>query len=151
MNWWGTRLVEALSVALATIAMIAGTAQASTYVVMIPLDSPIYSELDTLDGLGYLDTYFSEIRPFSRIEAARLTLEAERNMKLDDQYEPLAVQLTKTLDLQLSEEIGWLRSNAEDDQPNIIHPLQSADAQYIYSVGSRRHWITIPPGQINAQ
>src|SRR5262249_41717528 len=123
----------------------------------IPLDSAIYLELETLDGLGYLDTYFSEIRPFSRVEAARLTLEAERNMKLDDQYEPLAVQLTKTLDLQLSEEIGWLRNNAEDNRPNLVHPLQSAEAQFIYSAGSRRHWFLSPPPpfpptpQINAQ
>jgi hypothetical protein len=72
-------------------------------------------------------------------------------MKLDDQYEPLAVKLTKTLDLQLSEEIGWLRNNAEDNQPNMIHPLQSAQAQYIYSAGSRRHWLTGPNQQINAQ
>ena len=66
---------------------------------MILLGSPIYLALETLDGLSYLDTYLSEIRPFSRVEAARLTLEAERNMKLDDQYDPLAVQLTKTLEL----------------------------------------------------
>src|SRR5262245_31614119 len=144
MNSWGLRLPGAF-VALTLIMMIAGVAHASTYVVMIPLDSPIYLELETLDGLGYLDTYFSEIRPFSRVEAARLTLEAERNMKLDDQYEPLAVQLTKTLDLQLSEEIGWLRNNAEDNQPNMIHPLQSAGAQYLYSAGSRRHRALTPP------
>src|SRR5215831_2670080 len=116
---------------LGILTLLARAAWASTYVVMIPLDSAIYLELETLDGLGYLDTYFSEIRPFRRVEAARLTLEAERNMKLDDQFEPLAVQLTKTLDLQLSEEIGWLRNNAEDNQPNMIHPLQSVEAQYI--------------------
>src|SRR5215472_19028832 len=157
MNSWGSRFGAcAFFGALAVFVLLSGVVRASTYVVMIPLDSPIYMELETLDGLGYLDTYFSEIRPFSRIEAARLTLEAERNMKLDDQYEPLAVQLTKTLDLQLSEEIGWLRNNAEDNQPNMIHPLQSVGAQYIYSSGSRRHWVlTPPPGpkppQIDAQ
>jgi hypothetical protein len=50
------------------------TAQASTYVVYLPLDSPVYDELDTLNGLGLLRSYISEIRPISRIEAARLTL-----------------------------------------------------------------------------
>jgi hypothetical protein len=126
-------------------------ANASTYVVMIPLDSQIYVELETLDGLGYLDTYFSEIRPFSRVEAARLTLEAERNMKLEEKYEPLAVKLTKTLEMELSEEIGWLRNNAEDNQPSIVHPLQRFDAQYVYSAGSRRHWLFGPNGPMNAQ
>jgi len=127
------------------------TVDASTYVVMIPMDSPIYVELETLDGLGYLDTYFSEIRPFSRVEAARLTLEAERNMRMEDKFEPLAVRLTRTLDLQLSEEIGWLRNNTEDNLPNLIHPLQSVEAQYVYSEGSRRHWMFGPNGPINAQ
>src|SRR5215467_97418 len=146
MNSWGFRIAaRALLVALTLFTLLSKVVRASTYVVMIPLDSPIYMELETLDGLGYLDTYFSEIRPFSRVEAARLTLEAERNMNLDDQYEPLAIQLTKTLDLQLSEEIGWLRNNAEDNQPNMIHPLQSVEAQYIYSAGSRRHWVLTPP------
>src|SRR5262249_60992083 len=109
---------RAYSVGLAVFCLLGGVVRASTYVFMIPLDSPIYLELETLDGLGYLDTYFPEISPFSRVEAARLTLEAERKMKLDDQYEPLAVQLTKTLDLQLFEEIAWLRNNAQDNQPN---------------------------------
>jgi hypothetical protein len=66
MNWWRLRLsVCALSGALAVFAFLAGVVRASTYVVMIPLDSPIYLELETLDGLGYLDTYFSEIRPLA--------------------------------------------------------------------------------------
>src|SRR5215469_11986415 len=151
MNWSGLRLAGVFSVALAAILMVASIARASTYVVMVPLNSPIYLELETLDGLGYLDTYFSEIRPFSRVEAARLTLEAERNMKLDDHYEPLAVQLNRALGMQLFQEVGWLRNNAEDNQPNVIQPLQSAEAQYIYSAGSRRHWLTGPNQQINAQ
>ena len=128
-----------------------GTLRASTYVVMIPMNSSIYNELDTLDGLGYLDTYLPEIRPISRVEAARLTLEAERNMRLENKFEPLAVALTKALDEQLSEEIGWLESNREDNLPTMAHPLQSADAQYIYSTGPTRHWLTGPNGVINAQ
>ncbi|SRR5579885_395453 len=145
------RAAAAVSVVLAAICCATAYARASTYVVMIPMESPIYEELETLDGLGYLDTYFSEIRPFSRVEAARLTLEAERNMRMEDKFEPLAVQLTKVLDRQLSEEIGWLRSNSEDKLPNIIHPLQDVAGQYVYSAGSRRHWLTGPNGPINAQ
>ncbi|MGO9454400.1 MAG: capsule assembly Wzi family protein [Candidatus Binataceae bacterium] len=140
-----------LAVIALTIALGARAVQASTYVVMIPLNSPIYDELETLDGLGYLDTYLGEIKPFSRVEAARLTLEAERNMRMDEHFEPLAVQLTKVLDEQLSEEIGWLRSNSEDNQPSMIHPLESAEAQYLYSSGPRRHWLIGSNGAINAQ
>ena len=55
-------------------------ATASTYVVYLPLDSPIYEELDTLNSLGYLDDYLDEIKPISRIEAARLTIEAQAHI-----------------------------------------------------------------------
>ncbi len=132
------------------LALCAGNASASTYVVYIPLNSPIYGELETLDGLGYLDTYLEEIKPISRVEAARLTLEAERNMEEAQKSDPLAVRMTRTLDEQLSEEIGWLENNAEDHQPSMIHPLQSAEAQYVYSDGSPRYWRFGPNGVLNA-
>ena len=112
-------------------------AQASTYVVYIPLDSSIYDELDELDGLGYLDSYLPEIKPISRVEAARLTLEAERNLKDAEQHESLADAMLNALREELGEEIGWLRSNAEDLQPTMIHPIDRIEAQYIYSRGVR--------------
>ncbi len=59
---------------------------ASTYVVYVALDDPVYQELDTLNGLGLLDDYLSEVRPIARVEAARLVLEAEHN--LDDAEQP---------------------------------------------------------------
>ena len=65
--------------AIALTLFIAARAEASTYAVFIPLDDPIYYELDTLDGLGLLDSYLSEIKPISRVEAARLVIEAENN------------------------------------------------------------------------
>jgi hypothetical protein len=126
-------------------------ASSSTYVVQIPLDSSIYTELDTLDGLGYLDTYFDEIRPISRVEAARLTLEAEENLAQSERSDALAGAVLTTLNSQLSEEIGWLRNNTEDNQPTTIHPLNRAEAQYIYSSGERRRWQTGPNGAINAE
>src|SRR5579883_2350559 len=59
---------------------------ASTYVVYVALDDPVYDELDTLNGHGLLDDYQSEVRPIARVEVARLILEAEQN--LDDAEEP---------------------------------------------------------------
>ena len=55
-----------ISIALAA-TLIAGVklAQASTYVVYVPLDSPIYQELDTLNGLGLLFSYVDTIKPFT--------------------------------------------------------------------------------------
>ncbi|HWU43399.1 MAG TPA: hypothetical protein VN132_08175, partial [Bdellovibrio sp.] len=46
----------------------------------IPLDSPIYSYLEKLEGLGLITSDVRGVRPYSKAEAARLVLEAERNM-----------------------------------------------------------------------
>lgn len=115
-------------------------ARASTYVVMIPLDSPIYDELDTLNNLGYLDTYFPEERPIARVEAARLTREAERNMALSEDVDPLAEEMTRLLEDELEVELGWLRDNREDNPPALMASVQRVEAQYIYSSGTRRFW-----------
>lgn len=47
---------------------------ASTYV---PLDSWVYPAMDRLAALGYLQTDFPSLRPWTRMECARLVLEAE--------------------------------------------------------------------------
>jgi Capsule assembly protein Wzi len=134
----------------ATLQLLAVPVCASTYVVYVPLDSPIYNELQTLDGLGYLDTYFDEIKPLSRVEVARLTLEADRNLNEADHKDVLADSLIHTLQEQVRDEIVWLESNSEDNLPTIVHPLDRAEAEYVYSTGSRRRWQSGPNGPINA-
>jgi Capsule assembly protein Wzi len=149
----GERLRRLMVVGLGVVLqllLVAG-AHCSTYVVYIPLDSSIYTELDTLNGLGYLDTYFSEIKPISRVEAARLTLEAQANIAESDNPDMLAHAILLALKEELKEEIGWLESNTEDSLPTMIHPLERVEAQYLYSSGPRRQWLTGPNGPINAE
>ena len=86
--------------------IIAPPLRASTYVVYLPLDDPVYDELSTLNGLGVLDSYLEEIRPISRVEAARLTLEAERNVQRSQDGDPLAATLISKLRSELADEIG---------------------------------------------
>ena len=131
--------------------LVVTSAYCSTYVVYIPLDSSIYTELETLDGLGYLDTYFTEIKPISRVEAARLTLEAQGNLSESAHPNALAHSILSVLGEQLREEIGWLESNSEDSQPTMIHPLERLESQYLYSYGARRQWLTGRNGPINAE
>ncbi len=135
---------------------VVGVAVASTYVAYIPLDSSIYDEMETLNGLGYLDTYLDEIKPISRVEAARLTLEADDKLANSKQNDPLARSLVHTLKIQLREEVGWLEQNAEDSQPTMVHPVERVELQYVYSSGAQRRWRTSPVGTpedggINAQ
>src|SRR5258706_14076486 len=89
-------------------------ATASTYVVYIPLDSPIYEELDTLNSLGYLDDYLDEIKPISRIEAARLTIEAQAHVADSSRPDQIAREIVRDLRDQLRLEVGWIQSNNEN-------------------------------------
>ncbi|MGH7780946.1 MAG: hypothetical protein ACREQR_14100 [Candidatus Binataceae bacterium] len=154
MNRRGGPVLQAVFASVVAIVVAFGFATgagASTYVVYIPLDSAIYQELSTLDGLGYLDTYFEEIKPISRVEAARLTIEATRNIHMTEHDDPLARHLVRALTAQLGEEIGWLRGNTENQQPTMLHPLERAEVQYLYSGGRERYWRTGPNGPINAE
>jgi len=54
---------------------------ASTYV---PLDSWVYSALSRLEALGYVQTGFAGLRPWTRMECARLVAEAEERAVNDD-------------------------------------------------------------------
>jgi hypothetical protein len=117
--------------------------RASTYAVYIPLDSPVYEELATLNGLGYLDTYLDEIKPISRVEAARLTLEAGRNLDAArDRQEALARRIVTALRAQFRDEIGWLERDAEDNPPTTFHPVERVEAGYLFSRGEQREWRT---------
>ncbi len=132
-----------ITVFAAALAMLAAAASsyASTYVVYIPLDSPIYDELDTLNSLGYLDDYINEVKPISRIEAARLTLEAQSQYSDSSAPDQIAHELIHDLRDQLHQEIGWIQSNSEDNPPPaILQPVDRAELQYIYSHGAHRFW-----------
>jgi hypothetical protein len=112
--------------------------------------------LETLSGLGYLDTYLNEIKPISRVEGARLTLEAQDKLADSNHSDPLARNLIHSLAAQLSEEIGWLDRNSEDNQATMIHPAQRLEAEYLFSRGQQRRWRTTAAGtasdaEINAE
>ncbi len=126
-----------------------GRAAASTYAVYIPLDSSIYHALDILNNFGLLDSYIGYAKPFTRVEAARLTLEAESNLDERDPN-PLARHLIRILRAQLREEIEWVDKDEEDNLPTMIHPVQRLEAQYVYSSGQREQLNTGKSG-INYQ
>ena len=136
----GTRRAITAFFALAITISGAKSLFASTYVVYLPLDSPIYDQLETLNGLGYLDDYLDEVKPISRVEAARLTLEAQTNISEANRPDGLARGLVRDLRDQLRDEVGWLESNKEDNPPTMARPIDRVEAQYIYSHGRQRLW-----------
>ena len=131
-------LAVGLAAAVSALLAFACVARASTYVVYIALDDPVYQELDTLNGLGLLDDYLSEVKPIARVEAARLTLEAEENLNDSEHHDVLALSIIKSMREEFSEEIEWLENNHEDNPPTMLHPLDRVETQYIYSSGTRR-------------
>jgi len=120
------------------IAWLARPAFASTYAVYVALDSSIYDELNTLNDLGLADSFISEIQPITRVEAARITVEAEAKLsEMQDQSE-LARSCINALRLQLPDEVQWVEQDKEDDLPTMFHPVDRAEGQYVMSQGRRR-------------
>src|SRR5229473_845647 len=100
------RIKFAILVALLMAASVTRAA-ASTYVVYVPLDAA-YEELDTLSGLGFIQTYINEIKPIARVEVARLILEAESQEQSGQASAPLAASLIRSLRLEFGEEVRWI-------------------------------------------
>src|SRR5260370_12011902 len=104
-----------LILAAIAIAWLARPSFASTYAAYIPLDSSIYDELSTLNDLGLADSYLSEIQPISRVEAARITVEAESNLSEMRVQNELARSVISELRMQLPDEDQWIEQDHEDN------------------------------------
>jgi len=137
--------------AVIAIAWIARPAFASTYAAYIPLDSSIYDELDTLNDLGLADSYLSEIQPISRVEAARITVEAESKLSEMQSPNPLARSVISELRLQLPDEVQWIENDHEDNLPTMFHPIQRIEGEYVLSEGTRRSISSTTGSGINFQ
>jgi hypothetical protein len=148
------RTVAAIAAAIIFRAAFATNAGGSTYVVFLPLDSSIYDELGTLDSLGVLDTYLPEIKPIARVEAARLVLEAERNLSERSEIDPDTPLVRATIGAlrdQLDEELEWLENDREDNPPKLIaRPFDRIEMQYVFSRGPRQVMRT-PGGTVGIQ
>lgn len=75
----------------------------STYV---PLDSWIYPALDRLISLGYIDTAFLGLRPWTRMSCAAMLLEMSRKVENHTDLPPQVYQLQKSLSLEFTDELA---------------------------------------------
>src|SRR5260370_29960289 len=132
------RIKFPLMLAVLAIAWIARPAFASTYAAYIPLDSSIYDELDTLNNLGLADSYLSEIQPISRVEAARIVVEAESKLSEMQSQNAVARSVISELRMQLADEGEWNENDHEDNLPTMFHPIQRVEGEYVLSEGKRR-------------
>jgi Capsule assembly protein Wzi len=138
-TWRPARRIKfPLMLAALAIAFVARPAFASTYAAYIPLDSSIYDELATLNDLGLADSYLSEIQPISRVEAARIVVEAESKLSEMQSQNQLARSVIGELRMQLPDEVQWIEQDHEDNLPTMFHPLERVEGEYVLSEGKRR-------------
>jgi hypothetical protein len=95
---------------------------ASTYV---PLDSWIYSAFDRLAALGYLQTGFVALRPWTRMECARLVSEVA-DLTADDESDTTAVALYRSLASEFALEL-----RRQEGSPNSGMQIESIYSQMI--------------------
>ncbi len=114
----------------------AGTLSSSN----IPLDSPIYQYLEKLSGMGLVKTDVRGLKPFSRAEAARLTIEAEKSLK----NEPgSASKFAREIIDHIRELIPReMKLYGNDEKPQLLdfNPVLSARIRYVYLNGSPRSY-----------
>ena len=106
----------------------------------IPLDSPIYLYLEKLAGYGLIKTDMKGIRPFSKAEAARLVLEAEKNIQDGN---PESADFTAQLIARLRELIPREISlhDKPEKAPRFDYILfSSGRARYVYLDGAPRSY-----------
>lgn len=106
----------------------------------IPLDSPIYLYLEKLTGLGAVTSDMKGIKPFSKAEAARLVLEAEKNLpSLGIESRDFATGLIKELRKRLSREMS-LYAEPEKAPGFDYNLIDYARLRYVYLDGAPRSY-----------
>jgi len=138
-----TNFVRSVLLTLAMIAIFAFAASADCAVVSsanVSLDSPIYSYLEKLSGMGLITSDIWGIRPFSKAEVARLTLEAEGNLsRLDGRAAAFAAEILSQLEGMVSREMA-IRTTGEKSPLFDANPVASARLRYVYLDGMSRSY-----------
>jgi hypothetical protein len=106
----------------------------------IPLDSPIYLYLEKLAGLGLISGDLKGLRPYSKAEAARLVLEAEKNLDLvDGEALSFANSIIKRIHELIPRELSLYRE-PELSQWLDFNPMAHARLRYVYLDGVPRNF-----------
>ncbi len=120
-----------LFIALLALAPVAWAAPASS---PVPLDSWVYPALDKLAGLGMIESSLQGMRPFTRLEAARQTLEAEESSSRQA-APPVVRELLARLERELEVELSRLREPGQEK--SFFQPLRTTELTYVYRDGAQ--------------
>ena len=107
----------------------------------IPLSSPVYGYLEKLAGMGLITSDVKGLRPYSKAEAARLVLEAQKNMALADTTAPaFAGELIKRIRESLPREVSLRESPGKKPQFIDYNPVAALRLRYVYLDGAPRDY-----------
>lgn len=119
----------------------------------IPLDSPIYSYLEKLAGMGLITSDVRGLRPYSKAEAARLALEADKNLAVLDMADSAFAQdLISRLRELLPREVSLRPQPGKKPQFIDYNPISSLRMRYVYLDGAPRDYNrdSLDPGHQSA-
>ncbi|GFE62246.1 capsule assembly Wzi family protein [Geobacter sp. AOG2] len=110
----------------------------------IPLDSPVYLYLEKLAGFGLITSDVKGLKPFSKVEAARLALEAETNLESGTAGAPAFARelIDRTRDL-LPREVSLQKDPTRRPQVIDFNPMASFRIRYLYLDGAPRDYVRL--------
>ena len=114
----------------------------------VPLDSWSYEALDKLAGFGLIHSDVHGMRPYTRLEVARLVNEAlncREEQKID--LPPLIERLLKRFQKEFKEELTVFgRGREEEPAAFVFKPIQEAKVDYVHSDGQPKDFIQTKEG-----
>ena len=109
----------------------------------VPLDNWAYEGLDKLSGFGLIHSDVHGMRPYTRLEVARLICEAldtEKEMKID--VPSLGQYLLHKFKLEYKDELAYFgHGKAEAPGALNVKPIDQAKMDYVYSSGQPRTFL----------
>lgn len=128
-------------VLLTSVFLLPGRSLASSSV-NVPLDNWAYDALDRLSGFGLVKSDMKGTRPYTRLEVARLVLEAvERKEKAPEKPPELAAYLLDRFVKEYVDELADLGYGEGKRKKNFIKPLESATLRGVYVDGEPRRFV----------
>jgi len=100
----------------------------------LPLDSPVYSDLDKLSGLGLIDSSLQGMRPYTRLEAARQVAEARGHATAGDAT-AVVRQILRRLETELHDQLVELHVLVGEAPDTYFKPLRSVEISYLHQDG----------------
>lgn len=109
---------------------------AYTSSVNVPLDHWSYRSVETLIGLGLIDTAVCGTKPFTREEMARLAVEAQSRVRtLKPNQKDVAENVLARLTREFQDEVNRIRGEKGSVPPTFIKPLDEAVLTFAHVEG----------------